>query len=243
TVTSISSPCYELKDVELTVTNPYNQSGYFNITTIESPQNLFQTVCHVRGLQCPAFRLPHTESTNMSTAMDKMASSTECWTEAMTEDLSEETFRPGCFDSSGTLQSFFCRESGLLLDAAPMDAVVAKTAVIDEKGTKQPEKDLQHTDVNVAARKSVHMVYLPLSLGVRHCCLMFTNEQIGEFFVLFRGSADLPKPSTIPFIPDGDVPNTGKQVKPGYRLTSAVAAACECFIKLTFISWNYNGIW
>ncbi|KAA3681488.1 uncharacterized protein DEA37_0004725 [Paragonimus westermani] len=199
--------------------------GYFNITTIESPQNLFQTVCHVRGLQCPEFRLAHTESTNMSTAMDKLASSTECWTEAMTEDLTEETFRPGCFDSSGTLQSFFCQESGLLLDAASMNDLTAKITITDEKGTRQSEQDLQHTDVNAVAQKSVHVVYLPLSLGVRHCCLMFTNEQIGEFFVLFRGSADLPKPSTIPFIHDTDFPNTGKQFKTGYRLTSAVASA------------------
>lgn len=84
----------------------------------------------------------------------------------------------------------------------------------------------------------IKLIYLPLNLCVRDCCLLISNEIIGQFVLLIRGIAQLPKPSFLPFLKKSNFNGSYKldesNINKDYRLKSSVAACCKCIYLIIF---------
>lgn len=125
-------------------------------------------------------------------------------------------------------QSFHCRENTINLCGTTNDNWT-DSHVIKQSDNKvkirQKQQQQQQTTDEKQNIKELSIIYLPLGWGTRECCLLLSNEKIGEFVILLKGIAQLPQPSLLPYT---------EQKERGYRIKSAVAAACK------YITLNSN---
>ncbi|CAH8871783.1 unnamed protein product [Trichobilharzia szidati] len=220
----VRSPCYQMTEFKLPVINPYKTGGIFQITVIESRTDLFNTICQVRGL---------TTSKKESNSRNILTSESYSVTERSSFDESSDNSQlpPEImkeYYQRTQYQSFHCREFSIELHG---NANNSSTNLHTTKISNDVDSKQQQLQMFESCRQSIDelsIVYLPLGWGTRECCLLLSNEMIGEFVVLLKGIAQLPQPSVLPFSDSFDGVNNQKSVKQnerGYRIKSAVAAA------------------
>ncbi|CAH8510920.1 unnamed protein product [Dicrocoelium dendriticum] len=205
--TVVHAACYETKKLELNVENPYAQSGNFKVTIVESRQDVFSALCFLRGVE---YQQSPPQTGNQ---MDKRSTSSLGYETGSDTDRShpQEDDFPGSAEADGAMQSFFCKEQVIHL-------VGANSCGYDPSKRHQEGQTL--VDVNSDEVQSVNVTFIPLHLGTRNCCLLFSNDEIGEFVIIVRGITGLPNPSSIPITYDL---KTAPFVS--HRLNSGVAAA------------------
>ncbi|CAH8660570.1 unnamed protein product [Heterobilharzia americana] len=218
----VKSPCYQMTEFKLPVINPYKLDGIFQITVIESRSDLFNSLCQVQGLNT---------ITKESHSENILASETYSVTERSSFDQSSENSQlpPEIlkeYYQRTQYQSFYCRELTIQLSGNVNNTSTNLYPI--KQSTSEDSKVQQKYDSYIRNLSEVSIVYLPLGWGTRECCLLLSNDKIGEFVMLLKGIAQLPQPSLLPFSDFQNDLNTEKsptQKERGYRIRSAVAAA------------------
>lgn len=130
---------------------------------------------------------------------------------------------------NGRLQCFYCPVKSIRLDAVSPVTTFSSRPTATDKRSKREETSTYSANSSA----SLSLIYLPLNWGIRHCCVLLSNEDVGEFVILIRGTAELPKSSLIPFpvtSPSASSPvqpNSEPGGVPSHRVASAIAAACK----------------
>ncbi|OON14371.1 hypothetical protein X801_09840, partial [Opisthorchis viverrini] len=197
-VVDVTSPCYTAKEFSVPVCNPYEQSGTFNIAKFESEEDLFKVL----------------RDFNHKPAPDRLFVSDISF--GASSDKKEPNAIP-------TLQAFFCRQKSVYLCtqcSLPKESDTGQLSKTNHFPSKEETSQTESLD-----NSSINMIFLPLELAKSSCCLLFRNEKVGEFFVIVRGYAGLPKPSPLTFS-EPDVTGADQLNFKGYRLSPAIAAAC-----------------
>ncbi|CAH8637683.1 unnamed protein product [Heterobilharzia americana] len=189
----VKSPCYQMTEFKLPVINPYKLDGIFQITVIESRSDLFNSLCQVQGLNT---------ITKESHSENILASETYSVTERSSFDQSSENSQlpPEIlkeYYQRTQYQSFYCRELTIQLSGNVNNTSTNLYPI--KQSTSEDSKVQQKYDSYIRNLSEVSIVYLPLGWGTRECCLLLSNDKIGEFVMLLKGIAQLPQPSLLPF--------------------------------------------
>ncbi|CAH8569283.1 unnamed protein product [Schistosoma turkestanicum] len=214
----INSPCYQKTEFTIPIINPYKLNGTFNIKIIESCNDLFSALCQTQGLN-----VKKKESNSENLLLTETYSVTES---SLDQSSSENSQLPieitKEYYQRNQYQAFHCRENTITLCGTTNDhrtnSHLIKQSDNKMKFKQRQQQQQQQTTDNDKQRtiKELSIIYLPLGWGTRQCCLLLSNEKIGEFVILLKGIAQLPQPSLLPFT---------EQKERGYRIKSAVAAA------------------
>ncbi|GAA56673.1 hypothetical protein CLF_111345 [Clonorchis sinensis] len=196
----VTSPCYTAKEFSVPVCNPYQQAGTFSIAKFESEDDLFAVLRDFSHK--PASDELFVSDINFGASSDKKEPN----------DL-----------AIPTLQAFFCRQKSAYLCtqfSSPKEADTGQLSETSQFSSKGETGQTESPD-----NSFINMIFLPLELAKSSCCLLFRNEKVGEFFVIVRGYAGLPKPSVLTFS-EPDVTAADRPTFKGHRLSPATAAAC-----------------
>ncbi|CAH8662171.1 unnamed protein product [Schistosoma bovis] len=211
----IKSPCYQMAEFKIPIINPYKLSGTFNIKIIESCNDLFNALCQTQGLngKKKEFTSGNLLSTETYSATESSLDQSSSDNSQLPPEIMKEYYQRNQY------QSFHCRENTINLCGTTNDNWT-DSHVIKQSDNKvkirQKQQQQQQTTDEKQNIKELSIIYLPLGWGTRECCLLLSNEKIGEFVILLKGIAQLPQPSLLPYT---------EQKERGYRIKSAVAAA------------------
>ncbi|KAK4474563.1 hypothetical protein MN116_001706 [Schistosoma mekongi] len=221
----VKSPCYQMTEFKIPIVNPYKFKGTFNITKIESCNDLFMALCQIQGMN-----IKKKESTSGNVLSMEAYSVTDSSPDQSSSDNSQlppEIMKE--YYQRNQYQSFHCRESAITLCGNTVENKTnsnlmkqSDNKVVNTKHKKQQ----QIIEREKHSTNELSVIYLPLNWGIRECCLLLSNEKIGEFVILLKGIAQLPQPSLLPFTNEFNIDKSSSEQKErGYRIKSAVAAA------------------
>ncbi|TNN19145.1 Cilia- and flagella-associated protein isoform 1 [Schistosoma japonicum] len=221
----VKSPCYQMTEFKIPIVNPYKFKGAFNITVIESCNDLFIALCQTRGMN-----IKKKESTSGNVLSTEAYSVTDSSLDQSSSDNSQlppEIMKE--YYQRNQYQSFYCRESTINLCGNTAENKI-NSHLIKQSDNKvmntKHKKQQQIVDKEKYSTNELSVIYLPLNWGIRECCLLLSNEKIGEFVILLKGIAQLPQPSLLPFTNEFNIDKSGSEQKErGYRIKSAIAAA------------------
>ncbi|CAH8678630.1 unnamed protein product [Schistosoma rodhaini] len=208
----IKSPCYQMTEFKIPIINPYKLNGTFNIQIIESCNDLFNALCQTQGLNVKKKEL--TSGNLLSTETYSATESSLDQSSSDNSQLPPEIMKE--YYQRNQYQSFHCRENIINLCGTTSDNWTDSHLIKQSDNIVKIKQKQQQTTDEKQNIKELSIIYLPLGWGTRECCLLLSNEKIGEFVILLKGIAQLPQPSLLPFT---------EQKERGYRIKSAVAAA------------------
>ncbi|XP_075257847.1 cilia- and flagella-associated protein 47-like isoform X3 [Convolutriloba macropyga] len=182
------SPCYEMQNINLKVTNPFDTAGNFNVVLVESADSdspitrLTTSVNNASGAPRCSSGLPNggpqgsggPDLSHVRSKIDHGQKTKSSPDESYNVDETTEEYVPNDPEILQTqkpkeLNSFYCSAKSVYLEAG-------------KQGTAK-----------------LNVLFLPFSEGKRPCSIVFINEDVGEFVYFIEATAGLPLPQQVPF--------------------------------------------
>ncbi|XP_078495986.1 cilia- and flagella-associated protein 47 isoform X1 [Ciona intestinalis] len=169
------SPCYEMKKIDLMVTNPFKRDGKFRIVLVESsdgppsPLDIGQrggVAKSAKKTLSSRIKSVKSRTDHGQTKESSPPPSPPPEERPVPDELTRKTIDQGPTMTS-QLTAFFCHECYISLETGKS--------------------------------KVLQLDFLPFSIGRKYCSVLFVDEDVGEFLYAVEATSSLPLPSSVPF--------------------------------------------
>ncbi|XP_076799523.1 cilia- and flagella-associated protein 47-like isoform X2 [Clavelina lepadiformis] len=167
------SPCYELKKIDVPITNPFPNPGAFRIVLVEScdgpPSPL--DIGRRHGIARSTRKTLSSRIKSVKSRID--------------HGQPKESLPPATPPS----EDFHVPDEGKVTSAGP-----TMTSQLTAFYCHQ-----SHISLNVGQSSVLQLDFLPFTLGRKFCSILLVDENVGEFLYAVEAVSSLPLPSVVPF--------------------------------------------